>query len=189
MCRRARSPGLSPAQTSPNTLGRAESPAGLKPAGFGIAEPETDLVFCETSLSGRKTGAIRGSFRPGFSVLFQEGSDTCIIRPAKRPYPKQARFGPGLPIRRSRFPVPQETVSTPTENIVICDYFSKPGKKKATSTCKIAGLYGLPVSGWAGIPGGGKEWRYGLCDLPGRKRHCAREEYRKSKEIYCEAAR
>jgi hypothetical protein len=25
--------------------------------------------------------------------------------------------------------------------------------------------------------------------LPGRKRHCAREEYRKSKEIYCEAAR
>jgi hypothetical protein len=49
-----------------------------------------------------------------------------------RSYPKYARYSPGLAIRRSRFPVPQEMMSTPTEETAIKDYFQKPGKIKAT---------------------------------------------------------
>jgi len=43
---------------------------GVKPGVFGMAGPETDVVFIETGMSGGENRVIRVLSGPGFSVLF-----------------------------------------------------------------------------------------------------------------------
>ena len=64
-------------------------------------------------------------------------------------------------------------MSAPTEEMAFWEYFQKPGKKRATSTCIIAGLYGPRFSGGVIVCGRGKKGaiipatsragRWGLC--------------------------
>ncbi|MFA6333429.1 MAG: hypothetical protein WCX22_10785, partial [Methanoregula sp.] len=101
-----------------------------------LAIPEkvckTAPILAQNSGKVVSEGVIRGQKSPGFWGHLYHGSGCPSQAPQKRPYLKYARYGPGLAIRRSRFPVPREMVSTPTEKTAFWEYFQKPGKKRAT---------------------------------------------------------
>jgi hypothetical protein len=58
-------------------------------------------------------------------------------------------------------------MSTPTEETAFRECFQKPGKKKATSTCMIAGLYGARFSGGVIVWGRAKKGAIGSATLSG----------------------
>jgi len=106
-------------------------------------------VFTQNSGKSGSEGIIRGHNESGFTRQIHGLSGQIRfqipVQAFQKRYPRQARYSPGLPIGRSRFPVPREIVSTPKEKLAIFDYFLNPVKKKAIRSCKIAALYEVRI--------------------------------------------